>query len=146
MSINKATLIGRLGNDPEIKYFQDGTAYANMSVATSEKWKDRNTGEMKEHTEWHRITVRGKNAENCGQYLHKGSLVYIEGKLKTRQWEKDGQTHYTTEVLAIWVEFLGGGKDQGGGQRNDRQAPRTGQGEYQSPGGSWDNSDDEIPF
>ena len=94
--INKVVLIGRLGRDPEVRYTADGQAVANFSVATSEKWKDKNTGEMQERTEWHNIVAWRRLGEICGEYLAKGKLVYIEGKLQTRSWEKDGVTRYTT--------------------------------------------------
>jgi single-strand DNA-binding protein len=109
-SINKVILIGHLGKDPELKFTPSGQPVANFSVATSEKWtgKDGNPGEK---TEWHRIVVWGKTAENCKQYLFKGSAVYLEGKLQTREWEnKEGQKQRTTEIVAHSVQFLGGGK------------------------------------
>lgn len=104
--VNKVILVGRLGNDPEIRYTQQGTGVANFSIATSENWTDK-SGERQEKTEWHRIVVWGKAAENCSQYLGKGRQVYIEGRLQTRQWEdKEGQKKYTTEVVANTVQFL----------------------------------------
>ncbi len=105
--VNKVILIGNLGKDPEVRYTPDGTAVANFSIATSEEWKDKNTGEKKERTEWHRIVAWRKLGEICGQYLSKGRQVYVEGKLQTRSWEKDGVTRYTTEILASDVRFLG---------------------------------------
>ena len=105
--LNKVMLIGRLGNDPEIRYTPDGTAVANFSIATSEEWKDKNSGEKKERTEWHRIVAWRKLGELCGEYLSKGRQVYIEGRLQTRSWEKDGVTRYTTEIVASDVQFLG---------------------------------------
>ena len=115
--LNKVMLIGNLGRDPEIRYTQSGTAVVNFTIATSEQWNDRNSGERQERTEWHRIVVFGKQAEVCEKYLSKGSSIYIEGRLQTRSWEKDGQTHYTTEIVATNFQFLGGrgGGDQGGG-------------------------------
>jgi single-strand DNA-binding protein len=121
--INKAILVGNLGRDPEIRYTPDGTAVANFSVATTEKWKDKNTGQMQEKTEWHRIVAFRRLGEICGEYLRKGSKVYIEGKIQTRQWEKDGITRYTTEIVANEMKMLdsrgGGGQGgyQGGGQQ-----------------------------
>lgn len=103
--VNKAILVGRLGKDPEIRYTPTGTAICNFSIATSEKRKNEK-GEVTEKTEWHSIVALGKTAEICTEYLSKGSLVYIEGKLQTRNWEKDGVTHYKTEVLAQSVQFL----------------------------------------
>jgi single-strand DNA-binding protein len=106
--INKVILVGRLGRDPEVRYFQDGTAVCNFSMATSTEWTDRNTGDRREKTEWHRIVAFRKLGENCGHYLSKGRQVYVEGKLQTRSWEQDGQTRYITEIIADTVEFLGG--------------------------------------
>ena len=105
--LNKVMLIGRLGRDPELRYTPSGLAIANFSVATSEEWKDKNTGEKKERTEWHRIVAFGKLGEICGQYLSKGKQVYVEGRLQTRSWEKDGVTRYTTEIVASDMQFLG---------------------------------------
>jgi single-strand DNA-binding protein len=106
--INKATIIGNLGNDPEVRYTQDGTPVANFSVATSETYTDKDSGEKREKTEWHRIVAWKQLAKTCGEYLEKGRQVYVEGKLQTRSWEKDGHTFYTTEIIAKTVQFLGG--------------------------------------
>jgi len=107
MSINKVILIGRLGQNPEVRHTPSGSAVANFSIATSESWNDK-SGQKQERTEWHRIVVWGKQAELCQQYLSKGRQVYIEGKLQTRQWQdKDNQTKYTTEVHAQSIQFLG---------------------------------------
>ncbi|MEA3428209.1 MAG: single-stranded DNA-binding protein, partial [Thermodesulfobacteriota bacterium] len=103
--LNKVMLIGRLGRDPELRYTPNGLAIANFSIATSEEWKDKNSGEKKERTEWHRIVVFGKLGELCGEYLAKGRQVYIEGRLQTRSWEKDGVTKYTTEIVASDIQF-----------------------------------------
>ena len=98
--INKVILIGNLGNDPEVRYMPNGNAVANLSIATSESWKDRQTGEQQERTEWHRVVIFGKLAEVAGQYLRKGSKVYLEGKLQTRKWQdQQGQDRYSTEVV-----------------------------------------------
>ena len=106
-SVNKALIIGNLGQDPEIKYTQSGSPVANLSVATSERWKDKNTGEQKEQTEWHRVGVFGRLAEIAEQYLKKGSKVFIEGKIQTRDWEDaDGNKKYTTEVVAREMTML----------------------------------------
>jgi len=105
--INKVILVGRLGQDPEVKYTQDGTAVANFSLATSEDWKDKNTGEKKEKTEWHKILAWRRLGEICGEYLKKGSLVYVEGKNTTRTYDKDGQKHYMTEVVISQMQMLG---------------------------------------
>ena len=123
--LNKVMLIGRLGSDPEVRYTQDGPAVANFSIATSESWKDKNSGQKVEKTEWHKIVAWTRLAELCGEFLKKGKEVYIEGKLQTRSWEdKDGQKRYTTEIVANNVQFLGSRSDsdkpQGAtGQMND---------------------------
>ena len=109
MSVNKVILVGRLGQNPEVRYTPSGAAVANFSVATNESWTDK-SGQKQERTEWHRIVVWGKLAELCNQYLQKGRQVYVEGRLQTRQWQdKDNQTKYTTEVQAQTVQFLGAG-------------------------------------
>lgn len=105
--LNKCLIIGRCGQDPTLKYFTSGDAVCNFSVATSESWKDKNTGEKKEKTEWHRIVAFRKLAEICGQYLSKGKQVYVEGKLQTRSYEQGGSTRYVTEIVADQVQFLG---------------------------------------
>jgi single-strand DNA-binding protein len=105
--INKVILVGRLGNDPEMRYTADGTAVTNFRVATSDEWIDKTTNEKKERTEWHRIVAWRKLAELCGQYLTKGRQVYVEGKLQTRSWEKDDIVRYSTEIIASEVQFLG---------------------------------------
>ncbi len=117
--VNKIILIGRLGRDPEIKYFQDGTAVANFSIATSEEWKDKETGEKKERTEWHRIVAFRRLGEICGEYLSKGRQVYIEGRLQTREWEdKDGNRRWTTEIVAREMQMLGP-RESGLGNRGE---------------------------
>src|SRR5271167_3381085 len=120
MSVNKVILVGRLGQNPEVRYTPSGAAVANFSVATNESWTDK-SGQKQERTEWHKVVVWGKLAELCAQYLAKGRQCYLEGRLQTRQWQdKDGQTKYTTEVQAQTVQFLGGqagagaGRDAGG--------------------------------
>lgn len=113
-SVNKVILIGRLGADPEVKYTQGGQPVANLRVATDEVWNDRD-GKRQERTEWHNVTVWGKQAEHCGQYLAKGRQVYIEGRLQSREYEKDGQKHRAWDVVASHVTFLGGGAGDGGG-------------------------------
>ena len=112
--LNKVMLIGHLGRDPEIRYSQQGLAMVNFSVATSEQWTDKNTGERQERTEWHRIVAFGKQAEILEKYLSKGSQIYIEGRLQTRSYEKDGQTVYTTEIVVLNFQFLGGRQDSAG--------------------------------
>lgn len=161
--LNKVMLIGRLGRDPEIRYSQQGTAIVNFSMATSEQWTDKNTGDRQERTEWHRIVLFGKPAEICEKYLSKGSQIYIEGRLQTRNYEKDGQTHYTTEIVAANFQFLdskkdsqgGGGYQQGGGYQGGGgyQNQQTGNnGNFQNQtnpgmsGGQTPIPDDDIPF
>ena len=141
--VNKVVLIGRLGKDPEIRYFKDGTAVANFTIATSEEWKDKETGDKKERTEWHRIVAFRRLGEICGEYLSKGRQVYIEGKLQTREWEdKDGNRRWTTEIVAREMQMLGS-RDQGQGNRDADS--------YQPPGMSGPQSgqtepEDDIPF
>ena len=106
--INKVILVGHLGRDPEVRYTADGRAVANFNIATSDEWTDKDTGEKKQRTEWHRIVAWGRLGEICGEYLSKGRQVYVEGKIQTRSWEKDGITRYTTEIIASDVQFLGG--------------------------------------
>ena len=121
-SVNKWIGIGHIGQDPELKYMPNGEAVCNISIACSESWRDKTTGEKKEATEWVRIVFFRKLAEIAGQYLKKGSQVYIEGSLKTRKWEKDGQTHYMTEVVADTMKMIGGRKDEEP-RGEDRAAP-----------------------
>ena len=134
---------GNLGRDPEIRYTPSGMAVANFTIATSEKWKDKQSGEMQERTEWHRIVAWGRLGEICGEYLSKGRQVYIEGRLQTRQWEKDGVTRYTTEVVAAEMKMLGA-KGQGGGdfKSNDQSSVP----EYSGPPIPGSQDDDDIPF
>lgn len=108
MSVNKVILLGRLGQDPELKYTPNGAGVCNFSLATSESWTDKNSGQKQERTEWHRIVVWGKLAELCNQYLAKGRQAFVEGRLQTRSWEdKDGNKRYTTEINANTVQFIG---------------------------------------
>jgi single-strand DNA-binding protein len=139
--INKVILVGRLGSDPEVRYTPDGTAVANFSVATSDEWTDKATGERKERTEWHRIVAWRKLGELCGEYLSKGRQVYIEGRLQTRSWEKDGVTRYTTEIVASDVQFLGG-RDTANSYRSSEAVPSQ---RYEEPP-LGDKTDDDIPF
>lgn len=119
MSVNKVILIGRLGQDPELKYTPSGTAVTNFSLATSESWTDK-AGQKQDRTEWHRVVVWGKLAELCNQYLAKGRQAFVEGALQTRSWDgKDGQKRYTTEINAKSVQFLGGNASTGTGQRTE---------------------------
>jgi len=140
--INKAIIIGRLGQDPEVRYTADGTAVATFSVATSENWTDKASGEKRERTEWHRIVAWRRLGEICGEYLAKGRQVYVEGRLQTRSWEKDGVTRYTTEIVASDVQFLGSREDSGGVRSQSSGDPGP-----QEPNLPYsDDSDDDIPF
>ena len=107
-SVNKVTLIGNLGNDPDMKALPSGSQVANLSLATTDSWRDKNSGEMQERTEWHRVVFFDRLAEICGQYLKKGSRVYVEGNLRTRSWEQDGQKRYTTEIVGREMMMLDG--------------------------------------
>ena len=162
-SVNKVILIGNLGKDPETRYAPSGDAICNITLATSETWKDKATGEKKEQTEWHRVVFFGRLAEIVAQYLRKGSQIYVEGRLQTRKWQdKDGQDRYTTEIRAAEMTMLGsrqgaggdtstrqydaGGHDAGAAsarpspQQPDAKAPA------QSGGGGFGDFDDDIPF
>ena len=158
-SVNKVILIGNLGRDPEVRYLPSGDAVANFSIATTEKWKDKN-GEMQEQTEWHRIAFFGRQAEICGEYLRKGSSVYVEGRLQTRKWtDKDGNERTTTEIRGDRMQMLGG---RGGGSAEMREPPPETAGAEGVPaakkpavaaaaGGAkkssgFDDLDDDIPF
>jgi single-strand DNA-binding protein len=137
-SVNKAILIGNLGNDPELRYTQGGQALCRFNIATNEQWRDRED-KLQERVEWHRIVVWGKSAENCAQYLQKGRSVYVEGRLQTREWEdKEGQKRRTTEINAQTVQFLGGPRGGGSGGGGQGEPSRR------EPGPT--GSDEEIPF
>jgi len=139
--VNKVILIGNLGRDPELRYTQGGQPVASFSLATSENWNDRQSGERQERTEWHRIVVWGRTAEMCAKYLSKGRTVYIEGRLQTREWEdKDRNKRRTTEVNAQTVQFLGGGR---GEARAEEPSGGPGGGPGDPPAGP---PDDDIPF
>ena len=144
--INKVTLIGNLGKDPEVKYMPSGQAVANVTVATSESWKDKTTGEKKEKTEWHNVVFFSRLAEIVGEYLRKGSQVYIEGKLQTRKWQdKQGNDRYTTEIVANEMQMLG--SRSGAGAPEPRPASSPAQDASPAAGGSSGNDfDDDIPF
>lgn len=152
-SVNKAIVVGNLGADPEIRYTQSGAAVCNLRVATNEVWTDKE-GTRNERTEWHRIVVFGKQAENCEKYLEKGRQVYVEGRIQTQEWEdRDGNTRYTTEIVATTVQFLSGGG--GGGPSYDSsydQSRGGGGGGGGKRGGGGNNDfnqsfdDDDIPF
>lgn len=153
-SVNRVIIVGNLGADPETRYAPDGTAFADISLATTESWKDKASGEKKEHTEWHRVCFGGKLAEVVGQYLRKGASVYIEGKLRTRKWTtQEGGERYTTEIRADTMQMLGGRQSDTGGQSQGGQqqrAPGGGGGNNaiapQRKAPSFDDMDDEIPF
>ena len=113
--VNKVILVGRLGRDPEVRHLENGAAVANFSIATSETYKDRNTGERREQTEWHNIVLWRGLADVAERYLKKGDMIYVEGKLRTRSWEKDGVTRYTTEVVGREMTLLGSREDNAGG-------------------------------
>lgn len=143
-SVNKVIILGNLGRDPEMRYLPSGDAIANVAVATSFKSKDKNTGEQKEHTEWHRVSFFGKLAEIVGQYLKKGSSVYVEGRLQTRKYtDKDGVEKYATDIVAENMQMLGG-RDAGG----ESPAPQQRQGQAPKQGGkpSSDIDWDDIPL
>lgn len=150
--VNKVILIGNLGQDPEVKYMPNGNAVANITVATSENWKDKNTGEQVDKTEWHRVVFFRRLAEIVGEYLKKGSKVYIEGKLQTRKWQdKNGKDNWTTEIIANEMQMLdsrGGGsgdfnQNQGGG--GQQQAPQSAPSQA-APAPANNDFDDDIPF
>jgi single-strand DNA-binding protein len=153
-SLNKAMVIGRLGADPDVRYTQSNTAVANMSVATTERYKDRN-GELQENTEWHRIVCWGRLAEICQQYLKKGSLAYFEGPIQTREWEdKEGQKRYTTEIKALTMQILDSRSSDQGGGGGGRPAQQNQNSNNNAPSkpasmeidDSFDDMDDDLPF
>ncbi|AYQ27230.1 MULTISPECIES: single-stranded DNA-binding protein [unclassified Polaromonas] len=162
-SVNKVIVVGNLGRDPEMRTFPSGDQVANVTIATTDKWKDKQSGEMKEATEWHRVVFNGRLAEIVGQYLRKGSQVYVEGSLRTRKWtDKDGIEKFTTEIRADQMQMLGSrqgmggpGGDDGGGYEAPRQsaparapaaaAPRQAPAASKAASG-FDDMDDDIPF
>ncbi|WP_394223404.1 single-stranded DNA-binding protein [Alteromonas gracilis] len=128
--VNKVILVGNLGNDPEVRYMPNGNAVANLSLATSESWKDQQ-GQVQERTEWHRLTMYRRLAEIAGEYLKKGSQIYVEGKLQTRKWQdQQGQDKYTTEIIVDQMQMLGGRGGDGGGGNGGYQRPQNNQGGY----------------
>lgn len=138
--VNKVIIVGNLGKDPEVRFTPGGRAMARFPVATSEKWTDQD-GNRQERTEWHNVVVWGKQAETCGQYLAKGRQVFVEGSLRSRQYDdKDGNRRYITEVVARDVRFLGGGAGGGGGGRSEGSAGGV------PPGEDYGPPDDDIPF
>jgi single-strand DNA-binding protein len=144
-SVNKVILVGNLGRDPEVRYMPEGGAITNISIATTDTWKDKN-GEKQERTEWHRVVFFGKLAEIAGEYLKKGSQVYVEGALRTRKWQdKDGQDKYTTEIVADRMQMLG--SRSGGGASAEMPSGGNGGGSSsKSGGGKFDDFPDDIPF
>lgn len=151
-SVNKAIIVGNLGKDPETRYMPNGDAVCNITIATSERWKDKTTGEKRELTEWHRVVFYRKLAEIAGQYLKKGSPVYIEGRIRTRKWQdKEGQDRYTTEIEANEMQMLGSREGMsegppregsgGGSVPGNRPAPAT-----QPAGSNFNDFEDDIPF
>lgn len=150
--INKVILVGNLGRDPEVRYMPNGNAVANLTLATSESWKDKNTGQQQDKTEWHRVVMFRRLAEIAGEYLKKGSQVYIEGKLQTRKWQdQQGTDRYTTEIVADEMQMLGSRAE---GSTPAQQAPAaqsdlggmTGGSRGTDDGGGFDDKDNDIPF
>jgi single-strand DNA-binding protein len=152
-SVNKVIIVGNLGADPEIRYLPSGEAVANIRVATTDRWKDKQSGELKEATEWHRIAFFGRLATIAGEYLKKGSQVYVEGSLRTRKWQdKDGQDRYSTEIRGDVMQMLG--RREGGGEPRGEPAMESKASEPRAPGasaakkpaGKFDDLEDDIPF
>lgn len=137
-SVNKVILVGNLGKDPEVRNMPSGDAIANINLATTDSWKDKN-GEKQERTEWHRVAFFGKLADVAGEYLRKGSQIYVEGRLQTRKWQdKDGQDRYTTEIVADRMQMLGGRNSNAGSGESAPSAPK--------PAGGSDDFEDDIPL
>ena len=152
-SVNKVIIVGNLGADPETRYMPSGEAVTNIRVATTERWKDKQSGEMKEATEWHRISFFGRLAEVAGEYLKKGAQVYVEGSLRTRKWQdKEGQDRYSTEIRADVMKMLG--RREGGGDPRSQPDPDSkatearapAPGAAKKPAGKFDDLEDDIPF
>ena len=156
--VNKVIIVGNLGGDPETRYMPCGSAVTNFTVATNESWKDKQTGEQKERTEWHKVAMFNRLAEIAAEYLRKGSQVYIEGKLRTRKWQgQDGQDRYTTEIIADEMQMLGGRGGAGGGESvgggggsfgggGQKGGGQQGGGGNAPPQPGPDDFDDDIPF
>ena len=144
--VNKVILVGNLGNDPDMRYTAGGAAVANISLATTDSWRDKESGEKQERTEWHRIVFFGKLAEIVGEYLRKGSQVYVEGRLQTRKWQdKEGTDRYTTEIVANDMQMLG--SRSGGSANFDSPPPKQDTEQKSEPkSAADDNFDDDIPF
>ena len=148
-SVNKVILVGNLGRDPETKYMPDGAALTNASLATSFQWTDKASGEKKEETEWHRIVFRGRLAEIAGEYLRKGSQVYVEGRLRTRKWQdKEGKERTTTEIVADRMQMLGSRQGSGdAGAREAKEPEAAGEAKAsKKSAGKFDDMEDDIPF
>src|SRR5690606_37834848 len=149
-SVNKVILVGNLGRDPETRFSPDGAAICNVSLATTSQWKDKNSGERREETEWHRVVFYNRLAEIAGEYLRKGRSIYVEGRIKTRKWadKETGQDRYSTEIIGEQMQMLGG-RDDDGGQREapQRAAPqRQPQAQHQQAPTNLADLDDDIPF
>lgn len=138
--VNRVTLIGNVGNDPETRHMPSGNAVTNLSLATSEAWKDKQSGQKQERTEWHRVVFFNRLAEIVAQYVQKGSKIYIEGSLRTRSWEQDGVKRYSTEIVASEMQMLDSRSGEQGRQSAPRQAPAQ-----QPPAGNYDD-DLDVPF
>lgn len=138
-SVNKVVLVGNLGKDPEMRYMPNGSAVANLTLATTESWKDKQTGERKDKTEWHRLTVFNRLGEMCGEYLKKGAKIYVEGKLQTRKWQgQDGQDRYTTEVVVSEIQMMDSRNPaQAGGQPFQQNAPQQNNQQSNQQNQSW---------
>jgi single-strand DNA-binding protein len=155
-SVNKVIIVGNLGRDPETRYLPSGEAVTNISVATTSSWKDKASGEKKEETEWHRVSAFGRLAEIMGEYLKKGSQVYIEGQLRTRKWQdKEGKDRYTTEIRADVMQMLGsragagearGGAGEPRGEARGEAPAKAGAAPAKKPAGKFDDMEDDIPF
>jgi single-strand DNA-binding protein len=145
-SVNKVIIVGNVGRDPETRYMPSGDAVTNISVATSDRYKDKQTGEMKENTEWHRIAFFGKLAEIAGQYLKKGSQVYVEGRLRTRKWtDQSGQEKYSTEIIADSMQMLGA-RMAGSGEESSGARSKPAESSSSASASALDAMDDDIPF
>ena len=145
--VNKVIIVGNLGADPDTKYMPSGAAVTNLSVATNESWKDKQTGEQKDRTEWHRVAMFGRLAEIAAEYLRKGSQVYIEGKLRTRKWQdQQGNDRYTTEIIADEMQMLGGRTGSGAPAMGDFGPPPGGPPQGGGGSGGGGDFDDDIPF
>jgi single-strand DNA-binding protein len=144
--VNKVILVGNLGRDPEVRYMPSGNAVANVTLATTESWKDKQTGEKQERTEWHNVVFYSRLAEIAGEYLKKGSQVYVEGSLRTRKWQdKSGNDRYTTEIIASEMQMLGGRGGSAGYSAGD-SAPATAEPSTSTAGSAAPDFDDDIPF